>query len=285
MKNNIPYVFFGTSEFSVYILDELLNANFKPQLIVTTPDKPKGRKLILTPSPVKQWAIKNNIPLLQPTKLSDPIFISKLSALNSPIFIIASYGKILPKTILDIPARGILNIHPSLLPKLRGAAPLETSILEDIRDTGVSIMRIDEEMDHGPIVAQEKACLSEWPMRLDKLEEILGKQGGALLTKILPDWNNEAIKPTEQKHSEATYTKKITKQDGLLDLTTDPYKNFLKIQAFYGWPGTYFFIEHKEKKIRVNISEASYKTGVLTIIKVIPEGKKEMKYEDFLRGL
>lgn len=284
MVNDTSYIFFGTSIFSVYVLEELHTAGLTPKLIITTPDKPKGRKLVLTPPPVKDWAIEHDIPFLQPAKLSDPDFITRLSAEHALVFVVASYGKILPKSVLDLAPKGTLNVHPSLLPKLRGAAPLQTSILEDMKDTGVSIMLLDEEMDHGPIVAQEKATLTEWPTRVDILEELLGRQGGQLLAQTLPHWTEGSIEATPQAHNQATYTKKITKEDGLLDLSGDSYANFLKYNALYGWPGTYFFTERGDKKIRVSITDASYQNEAFIIKKVIPEGKREMSYEDFVRG-
>jgi methionyl-tRNA formyltransferase len=277
------FVFFGTSKFAVYVLEELGKAGFMPSLVVTQPDKPQGRNLVPTPTPVKVWAMENNISCLEPTKL-DTAFASKLKASKYSLFIVASYGKIIPEYILDIPTHKTLNVHPSMLPKLRGASPLQSAILIEEK-TGVSIMRLDVEMDHGPIIAQKEVVISPWPPRVDYLEEKMAREGGKLLATILPDWTLGKLPEASQDHSQATYTKKIEKEEGLIDLHADPYENYKKIQAYYGWPGTYFFELYKGKKIRVIIKEAKFSDQKLEITRVIPEGKKEMNYVDFKKWI
>lgn len=295
----IKFVFFGSSKFSCIILDELEKAGLLPSLIVTGIDKPQGRKLVLTSPPTKMWADGREIPCLQPAKISDEAFQKLLKAeasAGSDLFIVASYGKIIPRKILDIPTYSTLNVHPSLLPKLRGATPIQSAVLSE-NETGVSIMLLDEEMDHGPILAQEvfkpekndgNAKMGgrgeNWPPYADELEEKLAGLGGALLAKIIPEWIEGTITPVLQNHAEATYTKKITKEDGLINLEDDAEKNLRKIRAYAGWPTAYFFLEKGAKKTRVVIKEAELVDGKLVIKKVIPEGKKEMSYEDFLRG-
>jgi methionyl-tRNA formyltransferase len=279
-----PLVFFGTSEFSAIILDELKKANILPSLVVTAPDKPKGRGLILTPPPVKIWAEKENISVLQPEKLSDPAFLNALRSTHYDLFVVASYGKIIPKIILNIPRRGTLNVHPSLLPLLRGPSPIQSALLSDQKDTGVTIMLLDEEMDHGPIVAKEKVSLETWPLPYPELEKILGERGGALLAKTVSLWLEESITAIPQEHEKATYTKKIEKSDGEIDPEGDPYQNWLTFNAYYGWPGTYFIATRKNRPVRVIITRADYRDGVFSIQRVKPEGKNEMSYDDFLRG-
>ena len=280
-------VFFGTSEFAIYILNELEQAGFLPDLIVSTPDKPQGRKLILTPPPVKEWATKRNIEVLQPTSLKkepvEEILRSKAPAHGWDIFIVASYGKIIPEAILDIPTHKTLNVHPSLLPKLRGPSPIESAILNDEKHTGITIMRLDAEMDHGPIIIQKHHEISEWPKR-ELLEKDFGEKGGKLLADLIPEWILGNMNEQEQNHSEATYCQKIEKAHAEIDLHADPYLNFRKIQAYSGWPKAYFFLTKGDKKIRIVISEAEYVNDELIITKVIPEGKSEMQYADFLRG-
>lgn len=141
-------------------------------------------------------------------------------------------------------------------------------------------------MDEGPIIAQDEVQIpqEEWPIRGTVLDEMLAKQGAKLLIHILPSWIAGAILVKEQDHSKATYSKKITKDMGELDLTADAYQNFLKIRAFDGWPGTFFFTEKNGLRVRVKIVDAEFKNGTLTITRVIPEGKKEMDYTDFLRA-
>ena len=192
----------------------------------------------------------------------------------------------MPKALLDIPKHGVLNVHPSLLPRLRGASPVRSAILEDERATGVSIMLMDEKMDHGPIVAQATIELepSEWPPKARIFEELMAREGGKLLAEVMPEWIAGNITPEPQDDSKATFCKKITKEDGLIDLSGDPYKNFLKIRGYDGWPGAYFFAERSNKKIRVKINDAEFSNGRLTLKRVTPEGKKEMGYEAFLRS-
>jgi len=292
----IKFAFFGSSRLSVIVLDELEKAGLIPTCIVTTPDKPKGRKLTVTPNVVKEWAMKKKIRIYDPAKL-DSAFIEMLRNEACDVFIVASYGKIIPKAIINLPPHKTLNIHPSLLPQYRGPSPLPSAMLDDAKRTGVTIIRLDEQMDHGPIVAQEEVVIDEWPTYKD-FEDMMARKGAQLLARVLPDWVAGKIKEVEQDHSKATYTKKITKEDGLLDHEAlydamdsgNAYAAFRKIQAFHEWPQAYFFIKHDGKKIRVKVTKASFKkdplnkTGKLIIEKVIPEGKKEMSYEDFARG-
>lgn len=287
MKNKKPKIaFFGTPKLAVFVLEELSNAGLVPDLVITAPDKPKGRGLILTPSPVKVWAQKNNTAVLQPEKL-DISFISVINAL-SPIphtlFIVAAYGKIIPKEILELPTRGILNIHPSLLPEFRGPSPIESAILAGKEKTGVSIMLLDEKTDHGPILIQKEALVSDIVGK-NELSEALFRIGGKVLSGIIPEWISGKIKAVPQDEGAATYTKKISKEDGLLDLSGDPVLNYRKIRAYEGWPGAYFFAEKNGKKIRVVIKDAELKDGKLVIKKVVPEGKKGMDYEAFAKSV
>jgi methionyl-tRNA formyltransferase len=280
--NKIPFIFFGSSRFSVLVLEELEKDGLIPVCVVTTPDKPKGRGLALTPTPVKDWALRKKISLLDPDKL-DASFIEKLKIVNCELYVVASYGKIIPEAIINIPPHGTLNIHPSLLPKYRGASPLQSAMLDDTKKTGITIMKIDKEMDHGPIVAQRDVTIDEWPP-YGEFEEMMAREGARLLSETMPDWVAGKIEAAEQDYSKATYTKKVNKEDALLDLSGDAYDNFRKIQAYSEWPVAHFIIEHNGKKIRVKIRSASFKSGNLIIEKVIPEGGKEMAYEDFLRG-
>ncbi len=274
-RANMKFVFFGSSEFSVYILDELKLHNLVPDLIITTPDKPKGRKLILTPTPVKVWGQKNNIEVLDPASLkNNPDLISKLKSNNYGLFLVASYGKIIPKEIFEIPKHKTLNIHPSLLPKYRGASPIQAQILNDEKEVGATIMEIVEEMDAGPIVAQKKVGSEIIVTSRIELEKTLAVGGAQLFAKILPDWLSEKIEAKKQEESQVTFCKKIEKTDGEIDLSGDAYENYLKIKAYEGWPGTFFFKDGK----RIKITQAEFKNGELKILKIIPEGKKEMLF-------
>lgn len=286
--DNIRIAFFGTSHISVIVLEEMLKGGIIPSLIVTAPPKQKGRGLTLTQSEVKVWADAHHLPTLEPAKL-DVEFIDKIKATNYHLFVVASYGKIIPRAILEMPKSGTLNMHPSLLPKLRGASPIQGAILEDVpvgttHEAGATIMLIDEEVDHGPIVAQESIAIDSWPPKGSALEETLGTLGGKLLVRTIPDWVSGKITPREQNHEEATYAKKVTKESGHIDLTDDPARMYRKICAFDVWPRSYFTTERNGREIRVVVTDAKIEGGKLVPLRVIPEGKKEMNYEDFLRG-
>ena len=244
IHTSLSFVFFGTDDFSVAVLEELKKAGFIPALIVTAPDRPKGRGLVLTPPPVKLWALRHGIPILQPETL-DSAFNLQLTTDNLQLGVVTSYGIIISKQILDIPRRGMLNVHPSLLPKYRGATPLESQILAGEKEMGVTIMLMDEGVDHGPIVAQRTLPLSVIPAKAgiqvptaSELRKKLSEEGGKLLAEVMLKWVAGEIKAIPQDHSKATYTKKFTKADGEINLSDDPYRNFLKIQAFEGSIGT-----------------------------------------------
>ncbi|KND47847.1 MAG: methionyl-tRNA formyltransferase [Parcubacteria bacterium C7867-006] len=285
MKNNFNWAFFGTDEFSVTVLDELKNNGLVPSLIVTTEDKPKGRKLVITPPEAKLWAEKEKIKYLQLKTLRNEESLKTIATSSEKdydFFIVASYGKIIPQNILDIPKYKTLNVHPSLLPKLRGPSPIQSAILTE-SETGVSIMRLDAEMDHGPILAQEKIN-TEWPPYSDELEKICAKTGGKMLAKIIPEWVNGKIIEKEQNHDKATFCKKIEKKDAELDLNEKTELNLRKIRAFNVWPGAYFFDSNKDKQIRIIVKKAHIENDELVLDRIIPEGKKEMNYKDYLRG-
>jgi methionyl-tRNA formyltransferase len=285
IPKELKFAFFGTPEFAAITLDELEQKGFIPKLIITTPDKPKGRKLVLTPSEVKVWAEVRGIPVLTPTKLRDEHFIEELKAANCVLYIVAAYGKIIPSTVLDMPTYHTLNVHPSLLPKFRGASPIESAIRSSETQTGVTIMLLDEELDHGAILAQGEAISLDLPPRGSELTHKLAHEGGELLAEIIPKWIAGELTATPQDHTQATFTKKIEKEDGLIDLADDAMVNYKKIRAYDQWPGTYFFTERNGKQIRVRITDATIVDDRLHITSVIPEGKKEMRYEDFLRGM
>lgn len=278
----MKFIFFGSSRLSVIVLDELERLELTPAAIVTTPDKPRGRKLAMTPNEVKTWATAHKIRVYSPARL-DASFAEELAREQAEVFIVASYGKIIPERLLDLPPRKVLNIHPSLLPAYRGPSPLPTAMLDDAKKTGVTIMRLDKEMDHGPIVAQKEVVIKEWPT-YEEFEEMMAREGAHLLASVLPDWISERCAEHDQDHSQATYTKKIAKDDAAIDLAGDPYENFRKIQAYHAWPQAHFFTERRGRKLRIKITSASYKDGRLIIEKVIPEGAREMPYEDFKKG-
>jgi methionyl-tRNA formyltransferase len=275
MQNQkIKFVFFGTSEFSVELLESLLHQELVPELIVATPDEPKGRGLALTPAPTKVWAHAHGIPTMEPESLKDEEILNELKKINADLFVVASYGKIIPKNIFELPPYKTINVHPSFLPDLRGAAPLQYTILE--RDfAAITIMLINEKMDEGSILYQEKVSIPEWPARYRVLEAMLAKRSGELLADIIPKWLSGSITPKEQDHNAATYTKKIEKRDS--DITNDtPEVALRKIRAYEVWP--------RARMGELIITDAHIEDSKLVLDRVIPPGKKEMEYSDYLRG-
>lgn len=275
-------VFFGTPQLAVWALEELERAGIRPVLIVTAEDKPAGRKLIPTPPPVKVWATGHDIPVMQVSSLKERSLAPELANGEWDIFVVAAFNFILPPWVLELPSKGVLNIHPSLLPRLRGPSPIRSALLEDARDAvGVTVIRLDEEVDHGPIVAQARVELPQWPIPGRELDELLFREGGRLLAEVIPLWVEGTITPEEQNHARATYTKKFRKEDGEIRLSGNPYRNYLTYCAMDGWPGTHFYAEKNGTRVRVTVTDALYDDGVFTIIAVTPEGKNEQPWEVF----
>lgn len=268
----------------MHVLDVLESQGLVPALVVTAPDKKQGRGLELTPCPAKVWAEGRGIDVLTPTTLKDEQLVAELANTEWDLFVVAAYGKLIPKNMLEIPRRGALNVHPSLLPKFRGPSPALSAILADERVTGVTIMQMAQVMDAGPVVAQAKVELEEeaWPMPGSQFEELLATEGGNLLAETIPFWIDGTIVPEPQDEATTTFTKKFIDTDSLVDLQGDARQNFLKIRAFDKNPRAHFITPEGK---RIIITDADFKDGVLTILKVIPEGKKEMDYESFLRGV
>lgn len=278
MENSkIKIIFIGTPQFGAIILDKFCQSEFKPFLVVTETDKPVGRKQAVTPPPVKIIAQNYNLPVEQPELLVN----SKSQITNSKpdLIVVAAYGQILPKEILEIPKYGCLNIHPSLLPKYRGATPIQAAILSGDQETGVTIMLMDDQIDHGPILAQKKTVIGK-NETAGQLHDRLAVLGAELLIDTIPDWAAGRIKLVEQDHKIATYTKLLTRDDGKIDWRKPAKEIEKQIRAFDPWPGTYTM--HQKKRLK--ILKAKLENGKLIIEQVQPEGKKPMKFEDFLRG-
>jgi methionyl-tRNA formyltransferase len=278
MKNNtgekLNFVFFGGEPLSVPALEKLYKNGMAPKVIICNPDKPAGRNLEITPPPTKTWAIEHNVPVLQPEKL-DESFIKELKSFGCDFGVVVSYGKIIPKEIVNFTKLGLINMHPSLLPIYRGPAPIVAPILNGDNETGVTIIKIDEEMDHGPILAQEKINLNGSEFIQD-LEKTLANLGGDLLARTLPQYAAGNIEIKKQDHSQATYVKKMIKANGEIDLRDDALKNWRKFRAYHTWPRTFFFKDGK----RIIITKAKLEDGKFVIERVIPEGGKEIDYKN-----
>lgn len=274
------FAFFGSPPLGVAILDALEKAGMVPSLIVCQPDRPAGRGLALKSPPEKEWGLARGVEVVQPEKITED-FIASLEARRWDVFVVAAYGKILPQRVLSIPRMGAVNMHPSLLPRLRGPSPIRSAILKDEKVVGVSIMLLDEQMDHGPLLAQEEVpCV--WPPRGSELDTLLAESGARLLASTLPAYLEGRIAPREQDHTAATYCGFFAKEDGEIRLSEDPYKNLLKVRAFDGWPGTYLFCERDGSRLRVKVLDAIIENGRFTPCIVRPEGKGAMPYADLL---
>jgi methionyl-tRNA formyltransferase len=284
--NNLNFAFWGTPEAASETLEILKENGYLPLLIITSLDKPQGRKMLLTPPPVKVWAIKNNIPYIQPEKLEKEMETISKNGFQIDLSIVVAYGKIIPEDILNIPKFGSVNVHYSLLPKYRGASPVESAILNGDLETGVTIQKMKFKLDSGPIIAQEKTAILPDEKTPD-LRKRLIKIGGELLIKILktpsslPLIKGEVLKAErvnliEQDESRATYCQKIKKEDGLIDLNDDATKNYNKFRAYAAWPRTFFFKNGK----RIIITKARLENDKFIIERIIPESGKEMDYKE-----
>ncbi|MEZ4200431.1 MAG: methionyl-tRNA formyltransferase [Candidatus Paceibacterota bacterium] len=286
------FVYFGGEPIGVPVLEELKACRLIPDLVVTSPDRPTGRKQVLTPPPVKVWAEAHDIPVFQlggiPKEATD---LGPLTETAWDLFVVVAYNHILPQWLIDLPKHQTINLHPSLLPHYRGPSPIRTAILEDNRNSiGVSVMVLDSKMDHGPLLAQQAQPIADeyWPLDGTELDEALARTGGALLAHTIPAWVAGEITPIEQDHSKATYTKKFTRVDG--ELTIDPMalprgeaarQALHTIHAFSGYPETFFIYNGK----RIKILEADIVEDALNIKTVLPEGKTAMTFETWLKTL
>jgi methionyl-tRNA formyltransferase len=280
------FVFFGTPDLAVNALHEMEQLGLVPSLVVTTPDAPVGRKHIITPPPTKVWATERNIPVFQPTSLKNKDDLAPLTSEPWDIFVVFAYGKIMPAWLLELPKYGTINAHPSLLPKLRGASPIRSTLLNDLSAAGVTIMQMDAEMDHGPILHQRPFTLTE-PLPGRDLDDTLSRMCGELFGQVMQELPKGTITPIEQDHSAATFCTKITKDMG--ELTLNPhhlptgdlaYEYYRKVCAFDGWPETFFIHDGK----RIKIKDAFLLDGVFTPTRVVPEGKSEIPFEHFLKA-
>ena len=271
----INIAFFGTPELTTVILDSLKKNDLPPSLVVTSPDRPKGRGLVLTATPTKKWALRENISCLSPEKLDDD-FIKTLADRHFDIFIVVAYGKILPEKLINLPKYGTLNVHYSLLPKYRGATPVESAILNGDEKTGVCIQKMQFKLDTGPILISEEITVPP-DITAQDLRDILNKKAAEILPHVITDYVSGKIKPIAQDETKASHSSKIQKEDGLIDINGDAILNYRKYRAYFAWPRTYFFAGEK----RIIISKARFENGTFVIEKVIPEGKKEVSFEIF----
>jgi methionyl-tRNA formyltransferase len=239
-------VFMGTAELSCSVLAALLESpDCEVVGAVTQPDRPKGRDLKLTPPPVKEMVLKAALPLLQPERARDEQFIEDLRRLEPDLIAVAAYGQILPRGILDLPRLGCVNVHASLLPKYRGAAPVQWAILNGEKETGVTIMKMDAGLDTGDILVQETT-----PIRSEDTSETLlhrlAMMGASLLVRTIPALVAGTLKPMPQASERATHAPKIKKQDGLIDWRQPAYSIWNRVRGLVPWPGAFTYALEEE---------------------------------------
>ena len=304
-------VFFGTSVFAVPVLESLTkNPEFEVTLAVTRPDKPAGRKLALTGSPLKRAAERLHIPIYQPETLRTPEVVERLAKEKADAFVIASYGKMIPMSLLDVPRKGCINVHGSILPAYRGASPISAAIMAGDAKTGATIMLMDEKLDEGPILSTREVDIRD-DDTTETLEARVAQAGAEILEPALKFYLTDGLVPKPQDHSKATYTKIKTKDDGRIDWMKSAAEIERKIRAMRPWPEAWTVWERKGKPMKLAIVKAAVMNpdascsaggpgsvcrlndgtigancgrGSIAISRVQPEGKAEMDAKDFLNG-
>ncbi|MGB0757039.1 MAG: methionyl-tRNA formyltransferase [Patescibacteria group bacterium] len=237
LEKSLSIIFFGSPEFALPSFNALLDSQYEVAAVVTQPDKPKGRGKHITPTPVAHVAQKKNIPVIKSSKIT-PDVLEKIKSYNCPLGVVVAYGALLPQELLDIFPMGVLNIHPSLLPKYRGASPLQGPILAGDKKTGVSIMLLDSGLDSGPILLQESIQIEPHDT-VKTIHNVLAKKGALLLLQAIDGLVDGTLVSQDQDHEKATFTKKIKKQDGEIDWTKGAENIDRHIRAYTGWPGAY----------------------------------------------
>ncbi|MDP2651859.1 MAG: methionyl-tRNA formyltransferase [bacterium] len=272
MSQNHKFIFFGTPRVASDTLAMLIENDFISEAVVTAPDAPRGRGLVMTPSPTKTLALMHNIPVLTPNML-DAEALAAIRSYECGYALVVAYGKIFPEELISVFPKGVLNVHYSLLPKYRGATPLESALLAGEKETGVTIQKMVKELDAGDIIAQEVVEIAPEETARE-LRPRLIKLGAELLIKMLPRYLSDELLLITQDASRASYAHKLKKEDGLLNLDAHAEENWNKYRAYSDTIGTYFMENGK----RMKITKASFKNNKFIIERVIPEGKREMAY-------
>lgn len=299
-------IFMGTAELSCASLEKLArDRQFQIAAVVTQPDKPKGRELKLQFSPVKILAQRLNLPILQPAKTRDEKFISELRELKPDLIVVVAFGQILPQTILDLPKFGCVNVHMSLLPKYRGAAPIQSAILNGDMETGVTIMKMDAGLDTGPILSQRRLPILPED-HSQTLHDQLAPLGADLLVETIPHYVVGKISPKPQSSEGVSYAAKIKKEDGKIDWNESAEKILNRLRAFTPWPGVFTFLKTETSPPLLKIWKAEVversgqageileagKNGIviacgknaLRILELQREGGRRMSAQEFLAG-
>jgi methionyl-tRNA formyltransferase len=297
-------IFMGTAELSCASLQKLAE-NYSVVAVVTQPDKPRGRELKLQFSPVKTLAEELKLPVLQPLKARDETFIAELRGLKPDLIVVVAYGQILPQSILDLPKFGCVNVHTSLLPKYRGASPIQSAILNGDAQTGVTIMKMDVGLDTGGIISQARTPILKED-NSQTLHDRLAQIGADLLVKTIPDYVEGKILPKPQPVEGASYAAKIKKEDGRIDWSEPAEKILNRLRAFTPWPGAFTLLHAEPKPLFLKIWKAEVvgnngqtgtvlsadKNGIvvacgkdaLRILELQREGGRKLSAQEFLAG-
>lgn len=292
-------VYMGTPDFAVQTLEALID-HHEVIGVVTQPDRPAGRNQAIRMSPVKEVALKHDIPVFQPTKIRKREAINELKQWQPDVYVVAAFGQILPQEVLDIPEFGSINIHASLLPRWRGAAPIHAAIRAGDKETGITIMKMDAGLDTGPMLSQGKIDIASDETG-QSLHDKLAKLGADLLIHTLPGYLSGAVKPQTQPEGGITYAPQIKKEEGNIDWTQDAASIERLVRAFTPWPGTFTFWNGKQLKIHTGENGEGdaqpggviEKGGRIAIgtgeglyypLTVQLAGKKQVSIEDFGRG-
>lgn len=296
-------VFMGTPDYSVKTLEALLKANHEVVGVYAQPDKPVGRKRILTPPPVKVYAEEKGIPVFQPQTLKDDVVFEELKALAPELIVVVAYGKILPERILNIAKYGCINGHASILPKYRGASPIQWCIVQGETETGVTIMYMDKGMDTGDIIEVETTKIGD-DETADELFERLSVLSADLTVRTIEKISNGTAKRTKQDESQATYAPILTKDMAQMDFTKTAGEVKNAVRGFNSWPCAYFFLDGKRVKVLKTEVEnittnkdcgtvicsdnklliACGNSTVISLLEVQPEGSKAMNIATMLNG-
>jgi len=296
-------VFMGTPEFAALPLELLMQNHADVIAVYTQPDKSSGRGRSLTASPVKKVALNWGLTIYQPVNFRSEEEKDRLKALKPDVIVVAAYGQILPKAVLELPHYGCLNMHPSLLPRYRGVSPVPAAILSGDESTGISIMKLDEGVDTGPVLVQAQVMIADWDTT-GLLTEKLSRIGAQLLIEILPRWFAGKITPRAQDNSQANYTRMTDKEAGEIDWTQPAVNIWRQVRAYQPWPSSYTRWQGKQLKIIEAVYiDAPSKTpgrvvklsdstgfgvetglGILGVVSVQMEGKRIMASDEFLRG-
>ncbi len=276
-----PFAYFGTPYVASDTLAYLLAQGYRPSVVITSQDAPRGRGMVLTPSETKALALQEGIPVLTPEKLNEEAR-EEIARFGCEYGVVVAYGKILPQALIDMFPLSLINVHYSLLPKYRGASPVESALRSGDTLTGVTIQQLVYALDAGDVLATKEVAI-EPTETTRELRPRLVQIGAELLVSMLPSFEDGSISRIPQDESLATHCGKIAKSEGELNLSGDALTNWNIYRALAESPGTYFFVDKNGQQTRVKIRTATYDGSHFTPLRVVPEGKNEMNYADSLR--